>query len=70
MDDLLKRVEALERLAKKQGWIMQSDGTWATRQELKERENDEQLCTDCGHKNKDCECDVCFRCGNKKCNCR
>ena len=66
-DDLLKRIQALEKLADHQGWIMLPDGTWLHRREVEERARLEHICAGCGHKETHCECEFCMRCGGKSC---
>jgi hypothetical protein len=60
-----KRIKALEDLVRRQGYLLQADGTWESKHVIDERIRMQQLCSDCGKKNKDCECDYCMGCGQK-----
>lgn len=65
-EELLKRIERLEDVARRQGWALQPDGTWELKRVKEERTRMMQTCPGCSNLENNCSCDVCFGCGEKQ----
>ena len=63
MDDIVRRIEALENKLKEEGWVY--DSKWITQKEMQSRIYSKEICPECGSMDENCYCTDCYWCGER-----